>query len=153
MEPHPIRVVVEDDLRRSRLTVFFRLILAIPHLIWFVLWSIAVFFAAILAWFIVLATAQLPQAFHRFFSAYVRYSTHLHAYLYLAANDYPGFVGEAGDYPVDVEDRPAGAAEPLEDAPSLLHRPSGHPPDDHPQRGAGRRRRRRRVADRRLGGW
>jgi hypothetical protein len=108
VEPHPIRVVVEDDLRRSRLTVLFRLILAIPHLIWFVLWSIAVFFAAILAWFIVLATAQLPHAFHRFFSAYVRYSTHLYAYLYLAANDYPGFVGEAGDYPVDAKiDPPA----------------------------------------------
>jgi fatty acid desaturase len=108
VEPHPIRLVVEDDLQRSRLTVFFRLILAIPHLIWFVLWSIVVFFAAILAWVIVLATAHLPQALHRFFSAYVRYSTHLYSYLYLAANDYPGFVGEAGDYPVDVKvDPPA----------------------------------------------
>ena len=37
---HPVQVVVEDDLQRSRLTVFFRLLLAIPHFIWFVLWSI-----------------------------------------------------------------------------------------------------------------
>jgi ABC-type multidrug transport system fused ATPase/permease subunit len=103
VEPHPIRLVVEDDLQRSRLTVFFRLILAIPHLIWFILWSIAVFLAAILSWFIVLVTAQLPGGLHRFFAAYVRYATHLYAYLYLAANDYPGFVGEAGDYPVDVK--------------------------------------------------
>jgi ABC-type multidrug transport system fused ATPase/permease subunit len=102
MEPHPIRLVVEDDLRRSRLTVLFRLILAIPHLIWFVLWSIAVFVAAIVSWFIVLIVARLPQGLHNFFSAYVRYSTHLYAYLYLAANEYPGFTGEAGDYPVDV---------------------------------------------------
>ena len=29
---HPIRLVVTDDLDRSRLTVFFRLLLAIPHL-------------------------------------------------------------------------------------------------------------------------
>ena len=108
MEPHPIRLVVEDDLRRSRLTVFFRLILAIPHFIWFFLWSIGVFFVAILSWFIVLATAQLPGSLHRFFAKYVRYSTHLYAYLFLAANDYPGFVGEAGDYPVDVKiDGPA----------------------------------------------
>ena len=60
MEPHPIRLVVEDDLQRSRLTVFFRLILAIPHFIWFFLWSIAVFLASILSWFIVLITARLP---------------------------------------------------------------------------------------------
>jgi hypothetical protein len=103
MEPHPIRLVVEDDLRRSRLTVFFRLILAIPHLIWFLLWSFAVFFVAILSWFIVLFTARLPDSLYRFFSKYVRYSTHLYAYLYLAGNEYPGFTGEAGDYPVDVK--------------------------------------------------
>ena len=36
---------------RNRLTVFFRLFLAIPHLIWFVLWSIAVVLVAILNWF------------------------------------------------------------------------------------------------------
>ena len=108
MEPHPIRLVVEDDLQRSRLTVFFRLILAIPHFIWFFLWSIAVFLASILSWFIVLITARLPLALHRFGSAYTRYSTHLFAYLYLAANEYPGFVGEAGDYPIDVKiDGPA----------------------------------------------
>jgi Domain of unknown function (DUF4389) len=108
MEPHPIRLVVEDDLRRSRLTVFFRLILAIPHFIWFLLWSIAVFVAAIVSWFIVLALARLPQGLHNFFSAYARYSTHLYAYLYLAANEYPGFTGEAGDYPVDLKiDKPA----------------------------------------------
>ena len=108
MEPHPIRLVVEDDLRRSRLTVFFRLILAIPHLIWITLWSIGVFFVAILSWFIVLFTGRLPEPLHRFFSKFVRYSTHLYAYLYLAANEYPGFVGEAGDYPVDLKvDKPA----------------------------------------------
>jgi len=36
-EAHPVRLTVEDDYVRSRLTVFFRLLLAIPHLIWFFL--------------------------------------------------------------------------------------------------------------------
>ena len=31
---HPIRLIVNDDLQRNRLTVFFRLILAIPLLLW-----------------------------------------------------------------------------------------------------------------------
>ena len=33
MDAHPIRLVVTDDLKRSRLTVFFRLLLVIPHAI------------------------------------------------------------------------------------------------------------------------
>ena len=49
---HPVQLVVEDDLKRSRLTVFFRLLLAIPHLIWVFLWTIATFFVAIVTWFV-----------------------------------------------------------------------------------------------------
>ena len=101
MDDHPVRITVDDDLRRSRLTVFFRLLLAIPHLFWIVLWSIAVFFAAIAGWFAALATTRLPEGLHNFFTAYVRYATHLGAYLSIAANPYPSFTGEPG-YPVDV---------------------------------------------------
>lgn len=36
-----MRLTVTDDLRRSRLTVFFRLLLAIPHFIWWTLWAAA----------------------------------------------------------------------------------------------------------------
>jgi Domain of unknown function (DUF4389) len=99
---HPVRLVVEDDLHRSRLTVFFRLILAIPHFIWYVLWSIAAVIAAIVNWFATLLVGRPPSALHRFLSAYVRYTVHLGAYLYLVANPYPGFVGAQGSYPVDV---------------------------------------------------
>ena len=31
---HPVRIVVDDDLERPRLTVLFRLFLAIPHFVW-----------------------------------------------------------------------------------------------------------------------
>jgi hypothetical protein len=106
MEPHPIRMVVGDDLERSRLTVFFRLLLAIPHIIWLFLWTIAVFFVAILSWFIVLFTARLPEGLHGFSAAYVRYGAHVYGFLLLAANPFPGFTGTAGSYPVDVEIEP-----------------------------------------------
>jgi hypothetical protein len=102
MHEHPVQLVVEDDLRRSRLTVFFRLLLAIPHLIWVALWSIVMLVAAIIGWLAALAVGRLPASLHRFFCAYVRYTTHLSAYLALAADPYPGFTGEAGRYPVDV---------------------------------------------------
>jgi len=39
METHPIRLDLEGDLRRSRLTVGFRLLLALPHLVWWGLWA------------------------------------------------------------------------------------------------------------------
>jgi hypothetical protein len=99
---HPVGLTVEDDLRRSRLTVAFRLILAIPHLIWFVLWSFVVLLAAIVNWVATLVKGQPPDALHRFMCAYVRYRVHLYSYLGLVANPYPGFVGEEGTYPVDV---------------------------------------------------
>lgn len=105
MDPHehPVQLAVEDDLQRSRLTVFLRLILAIPHFIWFGLWSIAAFLASIVNWFATLIVGCPPSALHRFLCAYIRYSVHLSAYLYLTANPYPGFFGEAGEYPVDVQ--------------------------------------------------
>jgi hypothetical protein len=102
LEPHPIRLVVGDDYERNRLTVFFRLLLAIPHLIWVTLWSIVAFFAAILNWFATLALGSPPRGLHRFLCSYARYTVHLNSYLYLVANPYPGFVGEEGTYPVEV---------------------------------------------------
>ena len=105
--PHPVRLVVSDDLQRSRLTVLFRLLLAIPHLIWVLLWTIAAVAAAIVNWFATLLAGRSPAGLHRFLAAYLRYWTHLGAYLGLAANPYPGFTG--GDaYPIDLEiDGPA----------------------------------------------
>ena len=97
-----VRLVITDDLRRSRLTVFFRLLLAIPHILWVILWTIAVVPAALVTWFATLVAGRPPEALHGFLSAYTRYSTHLSAYLFLAANPYPGFTGEPG-YPVDLE--------------------------------------------------
>ena len=102
MNEHPVQLVVEDDLRRNRLTVFFRLILAIPHLIWVFLWSIAIVFVAIATWVATLVLGRPPTSLHGWACAYVRYLSHLNAYLWLVANPYPGFVGEEGEYPVDV---------------------------------------------------
>jgi uncharacterized membrane protein YfbV (UPF0208 family) len=102
MDAHPVRLVVRDDLERSRVTVFFRLLLAIPHLIWISLWTIAVLVAVILNWFVTLVTGRPATPLHRFTSAYIRYGTHLNAYLYLTANPYPGFMGEQGEYPIDL---------------------------------------------------
>lgn len=100
--PHPIHLVVTDDLVRSRLTVLLRLLLAIPHFLWLMLWSIGVFVVVIVAWFAALVTGRVPDALHRFMAAYVRYSTHVTAYASLTANPFPGFDGSLA-YPIDVD--------------------------------------------------
>jgi hypothetical protein len=98
----PIRLEVDDDLRRSRLTTFFRLLLAVPHLIWLALWGVAALLAAIVAWVAALFTTRVPDGLHGFLAAYLRYQTHVMAYLFLIGNPFPGFLGEAGSYPVDL---------------------------------------------------
>jgi Domain of unknown function (DUF4389) len=97
----PVQLDVRDDLRRNRLTVFFRLLLTLPHLVWLTLWAIATFLVAIVNWLATLSTGSSPDALHRFLAAYVRYQSHVYAYLFLIANPFPGFTGQAGSYPVD----------------------------------------------------
>lgn len=97
----PIQLEVADDLRRTRVTVFFRLILAIPHLIWLGLWAIVAVFAVIANWFATLASGVSPDSLHGFLAAYVRYQAHVYAYLFLIADPFPGFTGRVGSYPVE----------------------------------------------------
>jgi Domain of unknown function (DUF4389) len=103
---HPVQLVVTDDLERPRLTVLFRLFLALPHFVWWALWATAVFFVAIVAWIAALATGRVPDPLHRFLAAFVRYSTHLGAFVYLIGRRFPGFVGRAGSYGIDLEIAP-----------------------------------------------
>lgn len=103
---HPIHLVITDDLSRNRLTVFFRLILAIPHLIFVAIWAIAAWLAVIVAWVIGIFAGRVPDALHDFMAGFVRYSTHVSAYYYLVADPFPAF-GAAAGYPIDVEIAPA----------------------------------------------
>ncbi|HXR12240.1 MAG TPA: DUF4389 domain-containing protein [Gaiellaceae bacterium] len=102
-DQHPVRLVVRDDLHRNRLTVFFRLILAIPLIIWGFLWTIAVIVAAIVNWVVTLVAGRPGAGLHRFMCSYIRFTVHFDSYLWLVGNPYPGFVGEEGEYPVDVK--------------------------------------------------
>ncbi len=102
---HPIRLVVSDDLQRSRLTVFFRLLLAIPHLFVLALWSTVAFVIVVINWFATLVKGQSPQGLHDFLANYLRYATQVEAYLLLTGNPFPPFfVGsKMTGYPIDLE--------------------------------------------------
>ena len=98
---HPIGLIVTDDLRRSRLTVFFRLLLVIPHLIWLEIWGIAVAFTVLFAWFAALFTGRVPDGLHNFNASFLRYSTRVYGYLFLLADPWPPF-SSSDPYPIDV---------------------------------------------------
>jgi hypothetical protein len=101
--PHVIQLSVTDDLRRSRVLVFFRIPIAIPHLVWWLGWTLLAAVTEILTWLCALVIGRPPRPFHRFLSAYLRYTTHLSAFFFLVANPFPGFVGKRGSYPVELE--------------------------------------------------
>jgi hypothetical protein len=103
---HPIRVIVNDDLQRNRLTVFFRLILAIPLFLWLTLWGVIALLAAIVNWFATLFAGRSPEGLHGFLATFLRFTTHVRAYVLLIADPYPGFTGREGSYPIDLEVAP-----------------------------------------------
>jgi len=106
VDRHPIQLVVTDDLKRNRLTVLFRLLLAIPHFVWLTIWSVAAGIAIIIAWFAALFLGRVPEGLHNFIAGFVRYGTHVNAYFSVAASPFPAFTGAAG-YPIDLEIAPA----------------------------------------------
>lgn len=100
---HPVRLDVRDELRRSRLTTFFRWALALPHFVWLALWSVAAVLAGVAGWFAALVVGRLPEPLHRFLAAYVRYASHVFAFVTMVGGPFPGFVGRQGSYPVEIE--------------------------------------------------
>jgi hypothetical protein len=102
LQSHPIGLIVDDDLKRNRLTVFFRLLLATPQAIWLGLWGMVVYVVLIVAWLAALVTGRVPLGLHRFLARFARAATHLYAYVLLLADPWPPFGGAPGSYAVDV---------------------------------------------------
>ncbi|MDX8150355.1 DUF4389 domain-containing protein [Patulibacter brassicae] len=92
----------------SRVTAFFRFLLAIPHLILWYLWAIVAGVAVVIAWFALLFTGRYPAGLYGFVSGFTRYNTRVFAYLYLLSDRYPPFSGSPDEaYPVELQVGPA----------------------------------------------
>jgi hypothetical protein len=95
------QVVVTDDLRRSRLTTFFRVVLALPHFVWLYLWGSVMLLLLPVMWGITLVKGRPNEGLHEVYAMYLRYTLHVYAYASLAADPFPGFLGNRA-YPVDL---------------------------------------------------
>jgi 2-(1,2-epoxy-1,2-dihydrophenyl)acetyl-CoA isomerase len=100
--PHPIHLVVTDDLKRWRLTVALRWLLALPHLFVLTSWTYIALPVTLVNWFITLARGRPSEGVHAWTARFVRYQVHVNAYVYLVADPYPSFRGWPGRYPVDL---------------------------------------------------
>lgn len=89
---YPARLAMESQrVPRNRLTVAFRLILAIPHILIVWLLGIAWSFTTIIAWFAILFTGSYPEPLYRFGIGVLRWNTRVEAYLLLLHDEYPPF--------------------------------------------------------------
>jgi hypothetical protein len=99
---YPVRLVGGHDLERSRLTVFFRIFLLIPHAIVLFFYAIAAYIVILIAWFAALFTGSVPEGMHNFVAGFLRYYVRVAAYGTILADPFPPF-GAGGSYPVDLE--------------------------------------------------
>jgi hypothetical protein len=104
--PYPVTFESDYVEKRSRLTTFFRLILAIPHLIVIYFWTLAAYVVAIIAWFAIVFTGRWPRGLYDFSAGYWRYSTALFGYLGLLTDEYPPFGTDTDSYPVRLRVAP-----------------------------------------------
>ncbi len=85
---------------QRRVTVGFRLILAIPIVVVALFVAIAFGVVVVIAWFAALFMGRLPRWAHDFLSDVVRFFTRIQAYLVLLTDRYPPFSFEDTDFPV-----------------------------------------------------
>jgi hypothetical protein len=85
---------------QRRVTVAFRLILAVPFLVVAFFVGIAFLVVLVIAWFGALFMGRLPRWAHDFMSDVIRWYARIHAYLVLLTDRYPPFSFEDTSFPV-----------------------------------------------------
>jgi hypothetical protein len=101
---YPVTFEADYVEQRSRLTTFFRLILAIPLMIWLYFYAIVAGFAVLIAWFAIVITGRYPRGLYDFVAGYTRFITRATAYSALLCDAYPSFGGSPDPaYPVRME--------------------------------------------------
>ena len=87
--------------QRSRLTAFFRLLLAIPLAVVLYLYAIVASVAIVIAWFAIVITGHYPRGLYDFIAGFIRFVTRFTAYAALLCDPYPPVGGTDDEaYPV-----------------------------------------------------
>ena len=92
----------DEPLRRRRLAVLFRLLFFVPQYIVVSIWAVLALVVFVFAWLIALFAGRVPQRFHRFLAAFVRYQGQVSAWLHLVSGRYPDPL-RTGEHPFAIE--------------------------------------------------
>jgi hypothetical protein len=99
-QAYPLVFDVEYPERLSRLLIFVKWLLALPH--WIILYGLGVLVGAItfVAWFAILFTGRYPRELFDLVVKSWRWQANVAAYVGLMRDEYPPFSWEEGRYPV-----------------------------------------------------
>ena len=90
--PYPATIdIVDPPAPRNRMTVAFRVLLALPHFVVLAFVLIAWHVTTIIAWFVILVTGNYPKGLYEFGVGALRWRLRVDAYLLLLVDDYPPF--------------------------------------------------------------
>ena len=90
--PYPAALILTPPTTpRNRLTVAFRLILAIPQFIAVGLLGVAWAFTTFVAWLAIIFSGRYPESLYNFGVGVLRWSTRVEAYTLLLRDEYPPF--------------------------------------------------------------
>lgn len=107
---YPFALDVDPAQSQSRLTVFFRLLMVIPHIIIIYFLQIAVQVVTLLGWFAILFTGKYPAGMLSFSVNALHWMTRVNGYMFLLTGAYPPFaLGPDDSYAVRL--RGEGASE------------------------------------------
>jgi hypothetical protein len=98
---YPFGFETDPPAPQSRLTVFFRVILAIPHLLVVSVLGYAIGIVTLIAWVAILITGEYPQGLLSFAVNVQHWGARSNGYMYLLTGAYPPFaLGPDTSYPV-----------------------------------------------------
>ena len=102
----PVLVSFAGPSPQSRVTVLFRIFMAIPQLIVVYMLGVAAYVITFIGWFGALFTGRLPVFAADFLTGYLRWLSRVYAYLYLLTDEYPPFTLADAEYPVRLAAMP-----------------------------------------------
>jgi len=100
---YPLRFDVEYPEKLSRLLIFVKGLLAIPHFLILYALSAVTGVITFIAWFAILFTKRYPRGLFDFMVNIYRWQANVNAYVGLFRDEYPPFSWEPGKYPVTYE--------------------------------------------------